>query len=533
MLEPFFRAAMIAPSRQTAFRKLAAVHLLFLGLLAAAWHNSDSMQTRIWGAYCLIGAAITEGAVLIGWRLVQMPKNQSLEFLLSSPVQPHRVFVAEALVGISRMVYVHLAGLPILGLLLFTGDVEPVDLLVLTIVPLTYGIVAGLTLTVWAYETMWVRRVGQILSGLGILVYLVVGVMAGERIGFWLGSLPEEVAGPLMSVFMALHDLNPFGLFNYWLNPYRVGWVALERATIVEAIGLVAATLLFARGTFRLKGHFHDRHYKPISSSRAAQTEKIGNRPLSWWAVRRVMEYSGRVNIWLAGGFGIVYSAYIVAGDHWPSWMGVMVFQIFERMGGAPALITGMVLLAAVPAAFQYGLWDASKQDRCRRLELLLLTQLESRDYWHAAITAAWVRGRGYFVTASILWVALLISGRATGEMVFASVAASMLLWCLTFVVGFRAFSGGSQANSVGPLLTLGMPAIAFIGLRFDVVWLTAMTPPGAVYLALMGPLAAVWYIGPLSMALLTLWIGRKSLGLCDRELRVWMDANYGSRMLE
>jgi len=533
MLEPFFRAAMIAPSRQTAFRQCVVLHLLFLGLLAAAWHGSESMQARVWGAYMLVGGAIVEGAVLIGWRLVQMPKNQSLEFLLSSPVQPHRVFVAEALVGISRMVYVHLTGLPILGLLLFTGDMEVIDLLVLTVVPLTYGIVAGLALTVWAYENTTVRKIGQIFSGLGILVYLVVGVMAGERIGFWLGSLPEEIASPFMAVFRSLHDLNPFGLFNYWMYPFRVGWVAIERAIVVECIGLLAVALLFLRGTYRLKGHFHDLHYKPMTDTRAAQTEKIGNRPLSWWAVRRVMVYSGRVNIWLAGGFGIVYSAYIVAGDHWPAWMGVMVFQIFERMGGAPALITGMVLLAAVPAAFQYGLWDASKQDRCRRLELLLLTRLDSRDYWHAAITAAWVRGRGYFVTASILWIALLISGRATGEMVFASIAASMLLWSLTFVLGFRAFSGGVQANSLGPLLTLGLPAIAFLGLKFDLVWLTAMTPPGAVYLALTGPIAATWYIGPLLMALLTLWIGRKSLGLCDDELRTWMDRNYGSRMLD
>ena len=144
----------------------------------------------------------------------------------------------------------------------------------------------------------------------------------------------------------------------------------------------------------RLKGHFHDRHYRPMTDTRLAQTERIGERPLSWWAVRRVMEYSGRVNIWLAGGFGVVYAAYLVAGDHWPAWMGRMVFEIFEKMGGAPALVTGLVVLAAVPAAFQYGLWDSTVQDRCRRLELLLLTDLNGGDYWHASLAAAWRRGR-------------------------------------------------------------------------------------------------------------------------------------------
>ena len=126
----------------------------------------------------------------------------------------------------------------------------------------------------------------------------------------------------------------------------------------------------------RLRVHFRDRHYTPAVSDRAELTHQIGERPLSWWAVRRVMEYSGRVNLWAAAGFGVMYAAYILAGDAWPPWMGRMAFQVFERMGGAPAVITGLVLLSAVPAAFQYGLWDSSDQDRCRRLELLLLTEL-------------------------------------------------------------------------------------------------------------------------------------------------------------
>ena len=77
-----------------------------------------------------------------------------------------------------------------------------------------------------------------------------------------------------------------------------------------------SSRLLFGlRAAFRLKGHFHDRHYKPIESGRVDQSEHIGDRPLSWWAVRRVMEYSGRVNVWLAGGFCFLYAAFIVAGQ--------------------------------------------------------------------------------------------------------------------------------------------------------------------------------------------------------------------------
>src|SRR5262249_47050159 len=149
-----------------------------------------------------------------------------------------------------------------------------------------------------------------------------------------------------------------------------------------------------------LEAHFHELHYEPAADLSGARRPAIGDYPLTWWAVKRVSRYSGRINLWLAGGFGVLYALYTVAQDQWPAWMGRRIFQMADRAGGIPGLATGLVLLAAVPAAFQYGLWDSSVQDRCRRLELLLMTGLRPRDYWGAASAAAWQRGRGYFSVA-------------------------------------------------------------------------------------------------------------------------------------
>jgi hypothetical protein len=531
MLAPFFSLAMRAPTRQAAFRRAAVAHLVFVGAATAVAFARPTAAVMQGLAYGFLGAGIVEGAALLGWRMTQLPKSQALEFLLTSPVQPRRVFLGEALVGLGRLALVQIAGVPALFPLVIRGVLNPTDLLLLVSMPLVWGAVAGLGLTVWAYETRLVRRLGEMVALLGILVYLTVGVLAGEHLKAWLDTLPGAVSEPLFDAFKALHTYNPFAVMAFWFDPvFGVPVVARDRAVLVGGVGVALAGLMFLRGMGRLRGHFHDRHYRPITDTRAAQTERIGERPLSWWAVRRVMEYSGRVNIWLAGGFGVVYAAYLLAGDHWPTWMGRMVFDIFERMGGAPALVTGLAVLAAVPAAFQYGLWDSTVQDRCRRLELLLLTGLDGGDYWHASLAAAWRRGRGYMLVAGLLWVALAISGRATPAQVAASVAAGAMLWSFSFVVGFGAFSSGIQANGLGSLLTLGLPMTAAALTRTGVPGLAALTPPGAVYSALTEPPSLGWLVGPLLIGIATVWLARRVAGRCEGHLRLWYDRNQGTQ---
>ncbi|MEA2373578.1 MAG: eukaryotic-like serine/threonine-protein kinase, partial [Thermoleophilaceae bacterium] len=98
----------------------------------------------------------------------------------------------------------------------------------------------------------------------------------------------------------------------------------------------------------RLQGHFRERHYEPVRDVSSERRPAVGDRPLSWWAVKRVSEYSGRINLWLAGGFGLLYALYIVAADHWPGWMGRHVFQMCDQAGGAAALAAALIV-AALP----------------------------------------------------------------------------------------------------------------------------------------------------------------------------------------
>ena len=530
MLKPFFAVAMLAPGRHLTFRRIAGLHVAVLAALAWAAARADSTSTLTAVGYLVLVMGIVEGAALVGWRLTQLPKSQALEFLLVSPVQPRRVFLAEALVGVARFALVCLAGLPVLLAMALLGVVEFTDLWVLALMPFAWGVVAGLGLTAWAYEPVSVRRVGELVGLLGVLVYLVVGILAGENLRLWLHELPPEWAAGIYETVMVLHNGNPFGVVRNWFDPGRTPSAVWQQFRELHVLAVGLAALLGPRAAFRLKGHFHDRHYRPMTSDRAAETRDVGDRPLAWWAVRRVMEYSGRSNLYLAGGFSLLYAAYLVAGDEWPAWMGRLVFQLFECWGGAAMVAAAMCVMAAVPAAFQFGLWDPTVADRCRRLELLLLTELNGRDYWHASLAAAWRRGRGYLAIAAVLWCALAVAGRMAWYDALAAAAGGAALWAFSFAVGFRAFSGASQANGVASLLTLGVPMLLFALLRAGFDTLAAFVPTAACYLPASNGVTWSWAAGFALLVVVTVWLTRRGLARCEGELRTWYDANQGKK---
>src|SRR5688572_4423652 len=149
MLKPFFDAAMLAPGRQLAFRRLAVAHVLMVTGLSYAAATARSFDGLTVVGYLLLVLGLVEGAVLVGWRLTQLPKSQALEFLLVSPIQPRRVFVAEALVGLTLLAFVTLSGLPALAIFAACGVLDPLDLAPLTVVPFTWGAITGVGLAVW------------------------------------------------------------------------------------------------------------------------------------------------------------------------------------------------------------------------------------------------------------------------------------------------------------------------------------------------------------------------------------------------
>ncbi|MBA4067340.1 MAG: hypothetical protein C0501_27250 [Isosphaera sp.] len=530
MLRTLLAAAMRAPDRHLSFRRAVAVHVLLLTGLgwAAATAHTPAALAAVGQAVLVLG--IVEGAALVGWRLAQLPKSQALEFLLVTPVRPRQLFLSEAAAGVGRFALVSVSGLPVLLAMVLCGAVGPADLWPLGVMPFAWGVVTALGLTAWAYEGPRVRRVGEWVGTAAVLLYLVVGILAGENLRAWLRQLPPAAADWTAATVAGLINDNPFGVVRNWFVRRDGPAAVWPKFVEVNVIAVLLVWLFGLRASGRLKAHFHDRHYKPIASGRADQSRHIGEWPLSWWAVRRVMEYSGRVNVYLAGGFCLLYAAFLVAGDRWPPWLGRSAFLVFEQLGGAPAVAAAMCVLAAVPAAFQYGLWDPTIPDRCRRLELLLLTDLTGRDYWHASLAAAWRRGRAYLGIAAVLWVALAWSGRAAWHEAAAAAAGGLLLWGFSFAVGFRMFSTGGQAGGVATGLTLGLPLLLFALLRAGLDGLAALVPTAACYLPVRTGVTWAWADGFVVALAAAGWLTRRGVARCDAELRRWYDANQGRK---
>ena len=528
MLAPFFALAAQSPTRQRTFRRTVVVHLLLLtGMAFSLWHAPVGSSAEGLGQALLI-AGIVEGSVLLGWRLTQMPKSQALEFLLVSPLRPRSLFLGEAAVGLAQLALVTLSGLPLLLLLVLNGRLNPFDPLPLMLMPLVAGAATGLVLTVWAYEVRWVRRLGDRFF-LGVVVfYLVVGVLAGENLIVWLERLPPDLGRRCYDAVRAFHEQNPFGVMRFWMSVRPA--LGFEAVAQLLAMGITLTVLLLARAAWRLEGHFRELHYQPVADVRNQRRPAVSERPLAWWAVKRVARFSGRINLYLAGGFCALYAVFLLAGDHWPAWLGRRIFEMCDHAGGVVMLSTGLMLLAAVPAAFQYGLWDSNSQDRCRRLELLLLTDLGPADYWDAAASAAWRRGRGYFVVAAFLWVAGLVSGQLSPGQAIGAAAGGVLLWSLYFALGFRAFSRGMHTNGLGMLLTVGLPVLAYLLVRIGLPTLAALLPPGLVFAAGSGSWLGL--IGPVLTGGVALLVARQSLRHADTELRAWYDRHAGAKVM-
>jgi hypothetical protein len=529
MLYPFFQQAGRSSSRQLALRWLAATHTAVLTCTIAICGLARSPALPETVGFTLLTAGIVEGAIVLGWRLVQLPRSRSLEPILLSPVSAPAILLGEQMVGLTAFTFLCLSGIPTLAGVVALGWLDAVDAGAFVAGGFVWGCITGYGLTWWVYESRRFRRIGERVCLIAVLVYLVVFGLAGEHLVRWLALLPFDLGYPIQVAIFWVDRNNPFGLVHQIAVGGQPG--LLTRALTVQGIGIVAVLMMVVRAAFRLKGHYVERHYRLLTDERVKRCRGVGEHPLSWWAVLRVSEYPGRINLWLALSFSGLYATFLLIEDHWPTWLGTNLFRVFELLGGIPGFVTVLTLLAAVPSAYQYGLWDSSVPERCRRLELLLMTDLGPRDYLRASWSAAWFRGRGYILAALFLWIAGVGAGRFEFVAMIGAVLSGLALILLYFALGFRAFARNRSSASLGFVLTIGLPLCTWAIGAGNSPAVASCLPPGLVYYATTGtkPLGFILLTAAV-YAIVAVGLMRRATNWFDAELRAWYDENHGRR---
>ena len=115
-----------------------------------------------------------------------------------------------------------------------------------------------------------------------------------------------------------------------------------------------------------------------------------------------------------------------------------------------------------------------------------------------------------------MLWVAMLVSGRATPAQVWRP---SRPRWCsgaFRSWWGSGRFSSGMQANGLGSLLTLGLPLVAAAAARTGAPALAASCRRERCTRRWRDRRTFAWLPGPLLTGLATVWLARRMIGRCE-----------------
>lgn len=518
-----------------------------VGLLALIWlvrrpvGVAETVEMVTWG---LFFAAILIGGALTGWRVTQFPKTRAAEFLLVAPVDDGVWIVGRLASGMLLTACALFAATPLMAGMWGAGWIDAPQAVAMLVVPLTAGWLAGIGLASVAYSSVRLRVGLERLAMVGVTLYLVLFGLMGGWFFPWFLRTWQDNTGITAAVWYrpaeALRFFNPFRLLGM-LGQSPTGEAGLTGRIVgvVLILGLVAAALTW-RLAYRLRDHYVEENYGPRFRKKEYR-RPVGDHPLSWWTIRRVSRFRGRINIYLAYVTIGLFTAWMLYGEVWPPWLAYETLYMFETLGGQAMLGAFALQYALVATAFLPGLWDSTPQQRASRFELLLVSPCEPSEYLLAGAAAGWTRGKWYLGAMTIVWTGAVFAGRI-GWGAWFCLHAVAAVYCLAyFALAFRNFTRLTTERDVG-LWGLGM-SVGFPCLTVALFWLklpiaAACTPLGAAYLLALPVAVAERQTGlfwPLLWGLITLtqilWaVGginllEHTLARCDRDLRAWYAA--------
>lgn len=485
------------------------------------------------------GIGVLIGGSLTGWRATQLPKTRASEFYLVTPVSDWEIVGGEVLSGMFRTLFVVGAAAPIVALLWGGGWLDASQAAALVCVPCVVGWAVGLGIAVVAYEPLWIRRIFEGLALAGILAYLIAFGLGGRYVvprlnslvGYWFGT---DLRG-------AVAVVSPQRLFA--VTDPADAWSLARYVAGVCALSLVLCGLAWWRLSVRLRSHYLDELFGE-QRSKKDYNQPIRHNPLAWWTARRVSRFRGRVNLYVGWTVILLYALWLnlYTRGLWPQGFGVELMLIFTYLGGAIMLGAGALQFGLVATAFMSGLWDSSVQQRIGRMELLLATPLEPRDFLGGCLAASWTRAKGYLPAAVVVWLSALVAERITPAAFAGLLLLGAVYAAFYFALAFRFFArvaGDRAAATLGMAMSLGIPAFAVGVIILNWGYAAAFCPLSAMYLLGMKPatleqrfgfgLETLWTVIGVSTLVhlaVTAWLIHDGLAKFETEIRDWFGKN-------
>jgi ABC-type transport system involved in multi-copper enzyme maturation permease subunit len=296
---PIFNVELLTSARRTRYFMIRAIYalvlLLALGLVYQSWSSTlqwrpggadiravAELSAAFFGVFSVVQllAVTALGPSLVAGTIATERERRTIEYLFASSLSNAEIVLGKLAARLVHVVYLVLAGVPILALMMLLGGIAPEALLMLTIITLTTVLtVSALSIAISVWSPRGRDAVTRSYLVLFVLLTIPPMLMSLYRSDFY------RIIEPVNNQFLAA---NPFVVLTPIITAASGSMqgaatgmvVAFVRNNLIVAFVLVcAATLAVRRTHLRQRGKAaRRRKWRLLHLFRPS----VGGRPMLW-----------------------------------------------------------------------------------------------------------------------------------------------------------------------------------------------------------------------------------------------------------
>jgi ABC-type transport system involved in multi-copper enzyme maturation permease subunit len=495
LLGPIFSVELTTTGRRTRFVLLRVLYVALLLLsmwtgysafIEPAMRRMSTLQQANFArfyfeilAWGQVSAILMVGPALAAGTIAQERERRTLDYLLASDLRSSEIVLSKFAARVVHILYLLLAGLPVLALTRLMGGIDAEGLLMVFLISFSSMLmVAAIAISV----SIRSRKAREAVSSVYLILFAWMAWPMLLRVTRMAGLLPMSVFGRwLEPIDWLLRTPNPLeALYTVLHPPPAVAgapgpWWSVTLLVLLQSL-ITAACLATAIWSLRrVHRRFAGAIDKPTVWRWPRRTRPVGDRPMLWKELYRE-RISAKSNLAAQFAAGLIVLGVIVATgwNFWDAWVLGGTPESFVTYVAVMGMITGCagLLLIGSRAA---GSITSEKERDC--WVSLLSTTLTGREIVNAKIMGNLYAARGVFLLMAFLWcmaaiiqprfvlaavpLAITLGGQAlfaTSLGVLISLRATSTLRAMGATMALLIFIGGGYMACFAPFLMTGPP---------------------------------------------------------------------------